>query len=190
MNEFRKRLSFIQLSEIPLQHVTTVANSTGEAAVQYFSGQTDVQPDACGSFVKMENDNSRMVGVCGQWGYDGERFPGKWGILAADEDTLYNNSAFVRGVYHWLLIKTPFDQLTWKCDDTNAGVSSGDFWNNIFVQWYKALLNLNIYIPVLTPSSAPFPHPTQSPPGLSYVRVFFLPFSQSWPVNPGMHKHW
>ena len=48
----------------------------------------------------------------------------------------------------------------------------------------------NIYIPVLTPSSAPFPHPTPSHPGLSYVRVFFLPFSQSWPVNPGMHKHW
>ena len=120
MNEFRKRLSFTQVrfhcskQQGRTFHVTTVANSTGEAVVQYFSGQTDVKPDACGSFVKMENDNSRMAGVRGQWGYDGERFPGKWGILAADEDRLYNNSAFVRGVYHWLLIKTPFGQLTWN----------------------------------------------------------------------------
>ena len=117
MTELRTHLSFTQLrfhcrkQEGRTFHVTTVANSTGEAVVQYFSGQTDFQPDACGSFVKMENDNSRMAGVCGQWGYDGERFPGKWGILAADEDRLYNNSAFVRGVYHWLLIKTPFGQL-------------------------------------------------------------------------------
>ena len=91
------------------------------------------EPDACGSFVRMENDNPRLAGVCGQWGYDGERFPGKWGILAADEDRLYNNSAFVRGLYHWLLIKTPFGEMRWKCDDTNAGVSPGDFWK-VFVR--------------------------------------------------------
>ena len=139
MNEFRKRLSFTQVrfhcskQQGRTFHVTTVAKSTAEAVVQYFSGQTDLQPDACGSFVKMENDNSRMAGVCGQWGYDGERFPGKWGILAAVEDRLYNNSAFVRGVYHWLLIKTPFGQLTWKCNDTNAGVPFGDFWK-VFVR--------------------------------------------------------
>ena len=52
-------------------HVTTVANSTGEAVVRYFSGQTDVQPDACGSFARMEDDNSGLAEVCDKWGFDG-----------------------------------------------------------------------------------------------------------------------
>jgi len=50
-------------------HDITAANSTGEAVVQYFSGQTDVQNDSCGSFVRVENDNSRLAGDCDQWGY-------------------------------------------------------------------------------------------------------------------------
>ena len=70
MKELRTHLSFTQLrfycskQQGRTFHVTTVANSTGEVVVQYFSGQTDVQPDACGSFVRMENDNSRLAGVC------------------------------------------------------------------------------------------------------------------------------
>jgi len=39
-----------------------IANSISEAVVQYFSGQLDVQPDDCGLFVRMENDNSRLAG--------------------------------------------------------------------------------------------------------------------------------
>ena len=39
-----------------------VANSIGEAIVQYFSSQLDVQHYACGLFVRMENDNSRLAG--------------------------------------------------------------------------------------------------------------------------------
>ena len=42
----------------------TADNITGEAVVQYLSGQMDVQPASCGSFVRMENDNSRLAGVC------------------------------------------------------------------------------------------------------------------------------
>ena len=88
MNELRTHLSFAQLrfhcskQQGRTFHVTTVANSTGEAVVQYFSGQTNVQPDACGSFVRMENDNSLLAQVCSQWGNDGVSFyVGKWGIL-------------------------------------------------------------------------------------------------------------
>ena len=50
MNELRTHLSFTQLrfhctkNNGRTFHVTTVANTTGEAVVQYFSGQTDVQP--------------------------------------------------------------------------------------------------------------------------------------------------
>ena len=136
MTELRTHLSFTQLrfhcskQHGRTFHVTTVANSTGEAVVQYFSGQTDVQPDACGSFVRMENDNSRLAGVCGQWGFNGMSYHvGKWGHVV-DQDRLYNHSAFVANLYHWLL--DPRGS-RWECDDYRVGVSSGDFWK-VFVR--------------------------------------------------------
>ena len=136
MNELRTHLSFTQLRfHCSKQHgrrfhVTTVANSTGEAVVQYFSGQTDVQPDACGSFLRMENDNSGLAGVCGDWGYDGTMYEiGKWGA-AEGEERLYYAPAFVRSFYHWLLDPA---QSRWECDDERVGVSYGDFWK-VFVR--------------------------------------------------------
>ena len=136
MNELRTHLSFTQLrfhcskQQGRTFHVTTVANSTGEAVVQYFSGQTDVQPDACGSFVRMENDNSIMAGVCHQWGYNGvSGYTGKWGRIE-DQDRLYNHAAHVAFLYHWLL--DPGGS-RWECDDYHVGVSSGDFWK-VFVR--------------------------------------------------------
>ena len=80
MNELRTNLSFTQLrfhcskNNGRTFHVTTAANSTGEAVVQYFSGQTDVQPASCGSYVRMENDNSRLAGVCQKWGKESGSF--------------------------------------------------------------------------------------------------------------------
>ena len=74
MKELRSNVSFTQLrffcskQQGSTFHVTTAANSTGEAVVQYFSGQTDARPDACGSFVRMEDDNSAMAQVCKEWG--------------------------------------------------------------------------------------------------------------------------
>ena len=74
MKELRSNVSFTQLRFFCSKqqgrtfHVTTTANSTGEAVVQYFSGQTDARPDACGSFVRMEDDNSAMSQVCKEWG--------------------------------------------------------------------------------------------------------------------------
>ena len=51
----------------PLDSVIKPLNNRG----QYFSSQTDdAQPDACGSFVRMENDKSSLAGVCSKWGYD------------------------------------------------------------------------------------------------------------------------
>ena len=136
MNELRTHLSFTQLrfhcskQQGRIFHVTTVANSTGEAVVQYFSGQTDVQPEACGSFVRLENDNSRLARVCRQWGYqDGAYNVSKWGT-AIDQDRLYNHAAFAAGLYHWLLAQ---DYSRWECDDYLVGVSSGDFWK-VFVR--------------------------------------------------------
>ena len=83
-----------------------------------------VQPAACGSFVRMENDNSRLAGVCRQWGYNGtSHYVGEWGANR-DQDRLYMHAAFVVSLYHWLL--TP-DVSRWECDDFYVGVSSVDF---------------------------------------------------------------
>ena len=110
-------------------HVTTAANSSGEAAVQYFSGQTDVMPVSCGSFVRMQNDNSKLAGVCEEWGYEkGASKVGKWGH-SLNENRLYSLPAFVYDAYHWALDYNN----RWECDDFSVGVSSGDFWK-IFVR--------------------------------------------------------
>ena len=137
MNELRTHLSFTQLrfdcskQQGRTFHVTTIANSFGEAVVQYFSGQTNVQPDACGSFVRTENDNSGLAGICRQWGgnQDGVYNVSKWGA-ARDQDELYEHPAFAAYLYHWVL--TP-GGARWECDDYLVGVSSGDFWK-VFVR--------------------------------------------------------
>ena len=75
MKELRRHLSFTQLrfhcrkKQGRTFHVVTASNSSGEAVVQYFSGQTDEQPDACGSFVRVTlDDNSELAGICKDWG--------------------------------------------------------------------------------------------------------------------------
>ena len=132
MNELRTHLPFTQLrflcskQQVRTFHVATAANSTGEAVVQYFSGQTDVQPDACGSFVRMDNDSSRLTRVCHKWGYENGSYEiGKWGH-GYDETRLYVHAAFVKGLYHWIVKQT-------MCDDHSSDVSSGDFWK-VFVR--------------------------------------------------------
>ena len=73
MKKLRTHLSFTQLrfhyskNKGRTLHLTTAANSSGEAVVQYFSGQTDANPKACGSFVRMKDDNSKIAAYCNQW---------------------------------------------------------------------------------------------------------------------------
>ena len=130
MNELRTHLSFTQLrfhcskNNGRTFHVTTAANSTGEAVVQYFSGQTDVQPASCGSYVRMENDNSRLARVCQNWGLC------KWGHAPFDEERSYNHPAWVPGSYHWALNHQDYigQAKRWECDDVLVGVNTGDFW--------------------------------------------------------------
>ena len=135
MNELRTHLPFTQLrfhcnkQQGCTFHVTTVTNSTGEAVVQYFSGQTDVQPDACGSFVRLKDDNSRLARFCDKWGFNGG---GTWG-LGRDQDRLYRLAASKVNVNHWSILP---DVSRLQCDDAsnNAfGITSGDFWK-VFVR--------------------------------------------------------
>ena len=139
MKELRSNVSFTQLRFFCSKqqgrtfHVTTTANSTGEAVVQYFSGQTDARPDACGSFVRMEDDNSAMSQVCKEWGGDSfNQSTNKWSIDDQNyEKRLYNHVVLVWYKYHWLL--SPISK-RFECDDFNRKVSTGDFWK-IYVRW-------------------------------------------------------
>ena len=131
MKELRTHLPFTQLrfhcskQQGRTFHVTTVTNSTGEAVVQYFSGQTDVMPHSCNSFVRMGNDNSELAKVCQAWGREnGKSYIGKWGSQK-NEHRLYLEAVIVWYKYHWHI--TPGDGRV-DCDDCADGVSSGDFW--------------------------------------------------------------
>jgi len=118
--------------------VTTVTNSSGEAVVQYFSGQTDVQPHACGSFVTMDDDDSKMSKLCHKWGADGWAAKpensvfniNKWGPSYGGLGRLFDHPAFVVNLHHWLLFH---DGSRLDCDDRYVGVSYGDFWK-VFVR--------------------------------------------------------
>ena len=87
MKELRRLIHFTQLrfhckKQNPGRtiHIATVKNSSGEAVVQYFSGQTDVLPIACGSFYKIKGDNSKLAKKCSRWEKDkGHYHAGKWG---------------------------------------------------------------------------------------------------------------
>ena len=120
-------------------HIATVKNSSGEAVVQYFSGQTDVLPDACDSFHKMNDDDSKLATNCENWGKDGQYNIGKWGhemdgtIGSNQKETrLFNHPLFVYDQQHWVVgFKNRFE-----CDDDNREVTTvlrGDFWE-IFVR--------------------------------------------------------
>ena len=86
MKELRRHLSFTQLrfhcrkKQGRTFHVVTAFNNSGEAVVQYFSGRTDEQPDACVSFVRLTLDgNSKLASICKGWGLaNGKYYVGKW----------------------------------------------------------------------------------------------------------------
>ena len=134
MRELRTHLSFTQLrfhcskNKGRTLHVTTAANSSGEAVVQYFSGQTDASPKACGSFVRMKDDNSKLAADCSQW------YNKTWGVPLIGPNRYYL-VAFVSWKYHWFLLENSL----WECDDSNSngteyfGLSTGDFWR-VFVR--------------------------------------------------------
>ena len=140
MRELRRHLSFTQMrfhcskQQGRTFHVTTAANNSGEAVVQYFSGQTNTLPDSCLSFVRMKDDNSYLSRYCARWGNNGlSQFVGKWGHKnKAGETRLYDHTAFVANQYHWMT--TSGKRL---CDDKNGDtfitLSKGDFWK-IFVR--------------------------------------------------------
>ena len=97
--------------------------------VGFFSGVTDVFPNACGSFEKLKGDNSVLASRCVEWGKEkGAYRVGKWGHEGQKELFVY--SAFIVGSYH--RITWPGSNI-WECDDTLEKIAaSGDFWRIYF----------------------------------------------------------
>ena len=148
MKELRRLINFTQLrfhckkqGRGRTFHIATVKNSSGEAVVQYFSGQTDVLPIACGSFYKMNTDDSELANKCQWWGKDKEKFKvGKWGGYKIDstlgkdqkETRLFDHAIFVQREVHWVMGYGN----RFECDDfdrSRTTVQRGDFWE-IFVR--------------------------------------------------------
>ena len=144
MKELSRHLSFTQLrfhcrkKQGRTFHVVTASNSSGEAVVRYFSGQTDEQPDACGSFVRLTwDDNSELAGICKDWGrlLGGEYLVGKWG-LGKDQNRLYWYPVLRKKRYHLRVHLNNVDDLDkMECDDgsSNNDDTNGDIWR-VFVR--------------------------------------------------------
>lgn len=131
MRQLRSQLNFTQLrfhcskENGRIFHVITVINNTGEAVVQYFSGQSSVLPASCGSFVTMKDDNSYLAQQCHRWGNDGSHYVGKWGHFEK-KVRMYDHSAFIAHQYHWVVYNN-----VWLCDEPGDNVfetSPEDFW--------------------------------------------------------------
>ena len=92
--------------------------------VQYFSGLTDALPDFCGSYVRMEDDDSRMAKQC---------FSATWSSRRVKEEKtvkrVYDHAVQIPGKHFWNLAKRKI----FECDDYVASQSSGDFWK-VFVR--------------------------------------------------------
>ena len=134
MNELRAHLNLTQIrfhcskQQGRTFHVTTVANSTGEAVVQYFSGQTDALPCSCNSYQRLEGDNSQLAMHCDKWGNDGSHHVGKWGHYSKRrQNRMYDHAAFIAHENHWVVVQNGI----WLCDDVGSDykpLSLGDFW--------------------------------------------------------------
>ena len=138
MNQLRTHINFTQLRFHCKKnnfgrtfHITTAANCSGEAVVQYFCRQTDVMPTACRSFVKMDDDNSYLAKNCRQCGLENNKCKvGKWGHPDLNEDRLYNHPAFVQERAHWLLGYNGGFSGRFECDDKKDenSLSANYFW--------------------------------------------------------------
>ena len=140
LRDLGKQLSFTQLrffchKKVPgrIFDIATSTNSSGKQVVQYFTAQTNTLPESCGSYYRLDDDNSTIARKCAEWGYKSSKYNvGKW---HHDDmpvtDRLFNHVAFVAYKAHWLVRQS---NGRWECDDfSGTKVSSGDFWK-IFVR--------------------------------------------------------
>ena len=137
--ELRKHLAFEQLRfhcykpGVRTFHIVTIANSTGESVIRYFTGQVEEFPKASGSFTRLPGDNSHLALRPADWGKEGSTYKvGKWSHEG--KKVLWDCPAFIENYAHWLL-----EERRWECDDfkynhPNHTPPVGSFWK-IYVRW-------------------------------------------------------
>ena len=127
--ELQKHLAFRQLRfhcykpGVRTFHVVTIANSTGESVIRYFTGQVEEFPKASGSFTRLPGDNSHLALYPANWGKEnGNYHVGKWSHQGSK--ALWDHVALIKGYAHWLLQPS-----RWECDDFSPSTPpTGSFW--------------------------------------------------------------
>ena len=127
--ELQKHLAFKQLRfhcykrGVRTFHVATIANSTGESVIRYFTGQTEEFPQASGSFTRLPEDNSQLALSPADWGKEGGTYRvGKWSHQG--KKALWDHVVLIQNKAHWLL-----ESSRWECDDYNPPTPPvGSFW--------------------------------------------------------------
>ena len=127
--ELRKHLAFEQLRfhcykpGVRTFHVATIANSTGESVIRYFTGQAEEFPKASGSFTRLPGDNSHLALRPADWGMEGGTYKvGKWSHQG--RKALWDHAAFIAFSAHWHL-----EPPRWECDDYFPPTPPvGSFW--------------------------------------------------------------
>ena len=143
--ELQKHLAFRQLRfhcykpGVRTFHVVTIANSTGESVIRYFTGQVEEFPKASGSFTRLPGDNSLLALRPADWGKEGSTYKvGKWSHQG--RKALWNHAAFIAGYAHWLLGSS-----RWECDDaTSSPPPVGSFWK-IYVRWVSVYTIVSVW---------------------------------------------
>ena len=143
--ELQKHLAFEQLRfhcykpGVRTFHVATIANSTGESVIRYFTGQTEELPQASGSFTRLPGDNSLLALRPADWGYEKDTYKvGKWSHQG--KKALWDHVVLIQNKAHWLL-----ESSRWECDDYNPPFPPvRSFWK-IYVRWVFAYTIVSVW---------------------------------------------
>ena len=103
-------------------HIMTKNTSLGEAVVQYFTGNTNVPPQACDSFTALPDDNSTLSGKCMEWGYPTKN---TWGKNATTPQNIKLYKKLVLWRTESAVAMGPSDYF---CDDLTKNGTDGDTW--------------------------------------------------------------
>ncbi|EDO27321.1 predicted protein, partial [Nematostella vectensis] len=103
--------------------IMTANNSSGARVLVHFLDRV-MFPDACGSFVRLPEDNSILTRNCAKWGSNGTLPEGEWGKYGLRGPLrLYNYPFFWSGNFTFSC-KNSF----WYCDDAGSDQNANDFW--------------------------------------------------------------
>ena len=100
--ELKKKLGFTQIRIICSQDgkdldMATTNDTFGRAVVDYFTSNVTGRPDACNSFIGIEN--SELSSRCSEW----DQQSGKWGVSGRHQfgdERLYGVLAYISEVSH------------------------------------------------------------------------------------------